>query len=116
MCRKSKVTLFLCFLLQLAVEVIHNMRTIKQLSVEKEVLLQYLEFIHQRFMLVSQVLYLYKFSTHTIYYRLSRKFFLASSVLYGVIWVLTTYLPAFLYWRALILFEQHKIKAQEIIM
>ncbi|CAF1055230.1 unnamed protein product [Rotaria sordida] len=33
----------------LATEVIHNMRTIKQLSIEKEVLRQYSEFIHQIF-------------------------------------------------------------------
>jgi hypothetical protein len=43
---------FCLFLLQLAIEVIHNMRTIKQLSVEKEVLRQYSECIDKIFMLV----------------------------------------------------------------
>ncbi|CAF4609428.1 unnamed protein product [Rotaria sp. Silwood1] len=39
--------------LGLAVEVISNMRTIKQLSIEKEVLRQYSELAHQLFMLVN---------------------------------------------------------------
>jgi ABC-type multidrug transport system fused ATPase/permease subunit len=38
---------FSLFALQFAVEIIHNIRTIKQLSVEKEVLRQYTESIHQ---------------------------------------------------------------------
>ncbi|CAF4210088.1 unnamed protein product [Rotaria sp. Silwood2] len=37
----------------LAVEVIHNMRTIKQLSIEKEVLRQYSELIHQVFIRIA---------------------------------------------------------------
>ena len=36
--------------LQLAAEVIQNMRTIKQLSVEKEVLQRYSQYVHQSFM------------------------------------------------------------------
>ncbi|CAF4949888.1 unnamed protein product, partial [Rotaria sp. Silwood1] len=42
----------------LAVEVIHNMRTVKQLSIEKEVLRQYSELLHQIFMLVNPILYI----------------------------------------------------------
>jgi len=38
--------------LQLAVEVMHNMRTIKQLSIEKEVLRQYSELIYPTLMSV----------------------------------------------------------------
>jgi ABC-type multidrug transport system fused ATPase/permease subunit len=52
MWKNSTIKPFLSFLFQLVVEVIHNMRTIKQLSVEKEVLQQYFQLIHQQFMLV----------------------------------------------------------------
>jgi hypothetical protein len=50
--KPNTFTLILSFSLQFAVEIIHNMRTIKQLTVEKEVLRQYSHLIYQVFMLV----------------------------------------------------------------
>jgi F420-0:gamma-glutamyl ligase-like protein len=52
---KKQHNYILTFLLQLTTDVIHNMRTIKQLSVEKEVLQRYSQFIHQEFMLVTRI-------------------------------------------------------------
>ncbi len=51
--QNQHLTLILSFSLQFAVEVIHNIRTIKQLSVEKEVLRQYSHLIDQVLMSVS---------------------------------------------------------------
>ncbi|CAF2124172.1 unnamed protein product, partial [Rotaria magnacalcarata] len=81
----------------LAVEVIHNIRTIKQLSVEKEVLRQYSELFHQIFIVFQR----YSFLT---------------SIPYGLFWALDSYTPAFLYWRALVLVEQHEINSSSIVM
>ncbi|CAF1162851.1 unnamed protein product [Rotaria sordida] len=83
--------------LGLAAEVIHNMRTIKQLSIEKEVLRQYYEFIHE-------------------VYISSWKLEILSSMVYGICWALDTYTTAFVYWRALVLFEKNELTSNRIIM
>ncbi len=83
---------------------------------EKEVLQQYSQFIHQLYMLVYRISYIYQFSIHFIFHRLSRKFFLISSLAYGLFWGMNTWIMAFLYWRALVLVEQKEIKSNEIIM
>ncbi|CAF0943732.1 unnamed protein product [Rotaria sordida] len=80
----------------LATEVIHNMRTIKQLSIEKEVLRQYSEFIHQIF-------------------KLSWKPLILSSMVYGICWTLDVYIIAFLYWRVLVLIERNEFPSNRII-
>ncbi|CAF0844645.1 unnamed protein product [Rotaria sordida] len=81
----------------LAVEVIHNIRTVKQLSIEKEVLRQYSEIIRQVFLL-------------------SWKPLILSSMAYGIFWTVDVYTMAFIYWRALILVEKNKLSSNHIIM
>ncbi|CAF4713184.1 unnamed protein product [Rotaria socialis] len=80
-----------------AIEVMRNLRTIKQLSIEKEILRQYIEF-KGRIEILSQ------------------KSSIVSSCEYGVRWTLDAYALAFLYWRALILFENHEISSKRIIL
>ncbi|CAF5025633.1 unnamed protein product, partial [Rotaria sp. Silwood1] len=82
--------------LGLAVEVISNMRTIKQLSIEKEVLRQYSELVHQLF--IS-----------------SWKSLLLSSMTSSIFWTLDGFALAFLYWRALILVENNELTSNHII-
>ncbi|CAF0909180.1 unnamed protein product, partial [Rotaria sordida] len=81
----------------LAVEVIHNMRTIKQLSIEKEVLRQYRESVHEVYMPYWQPLIL-------------------SSVAYSILWAADAYTMALLYRRALVLFEKNELTADRMIM
>ncbi|CAF1157946.1 unnamed protein product [Rotaria sordida] len=81
----------------LAAEVIHNMRTIKQLSIEKEVLRQYSELIHKLF--IS-----------------SWKPLLLSSMAFGIFWTLDAFTMAFLYWRALILIEKNELTSSHILV
>jgi hypothetical protein len=59
--QNQHITLIFSFSLQFAVEVIHNIRTIKQLSAEKEVLRQYSDLIDQVLMSVSCILWKYRF-------------------------------------------------------
>ncbi|CAF3643607.1 unnamed protein product [Rotaria sp. Silwood1] len=82
--------------LGLTVEVISNMRTIKQLSVEKEVLQQYSELVHQLF--IS-----------------SWKWLLLSSMTFSIFWTLDGFALAFLYWRGLILVENNELTSNHII-
>ncbi|CAF4110700.1 unnamed protein product, partial [Rotaria sordida] len=79
-----------------AAEVLHNMRTIKQISIEKEVLRQYSELIHKLF--IS-----------------SWKPLLLSSMAFSIFWTLDVYALAFLYWRALILIEKNELTSSHII-
>ncbi|CAF1331651.1 unnamed protein product [Rotaria sordida] len=81
----------------LAGEVIHNMRTIKQLSVEKEMLRQYSELIHPTFIL-------------------SWKPLILSSIAYGIYWTLDIFTMAFVYWYALGLFEKKELTLNDILM
>lgn len=48
-------------LLQLVVDAIQNMRTVKQLSIETEVLQQYSNLIYQSVLLVNQTINIYKY-------------------------------------------------------
>ncbi|CAM4797984.1 unnamed protein product [Rotaria magnacalcarata] len=82
---------------KLAVEVIHNMRTIKQLSIEKEVLRQYSELINKVSILSwkPQILF---------------------SMTFGLLWILEIYTLVFLYWRALVLYERKEVTNHDIIM
>lgn len=57
----SRIYSFYLSFTQLAIDVIHNMRTIKQLSVEKEIIHKYKELMDQVVMLVHSVLYMYIF-------------------------------------------------------
>ncbi|CAF1372533.1 unnamed protein product [Adineta ricciae] len=81
----------------LTTEVIHNMRTIKQLSMEKEMLQQYSALLRQKLIIF-------------------RKYSVRSSLSYGVFWAVDAYVVAFLFWRALVLVEQNKISLNNIIM
>ncbi|CAF1544603.1 unnamed protein product [Adineta ricciae] len=81
----------------LAIEVIHNMRTIKQLSVEKEVLQQYSKLLHQNVITFQ-------------------KYSLLTTLPYGIYWAIDAYTLALLFWRALVLVEQHKINVNNIVM
>ncbi|CAF1108583.1 unnamed protein product [Rotaria sordida] len=81
---------------ELAIEVLHNMRTIKQLSIEKEILRQYSELIHKLF--IS-----------------SWKPLLLSSMISSVFWTLDGFAIAFLYWRALILIEKNELTSNHIM-
>ncbi|CAF4570647.1 unnamed protein product [Rotaria sp. Silwood1] len=82
---------------KLAVEVIHNMRTIKQLSAEKEVLRKYSEIIYE---------------VHI----LSWKFLILSAIAYGTFWILDTYTLAFMYWRAFALVEKNELTSNSVII
>ncbi|CAF3824262.1 unnamed protein product [Rotaria magnacalcarata] len=66
----------------LAIEIIHNMRTIKQLSVEKEVLRQYSGLFYEAI-------------------RLYRMTMMPISLAGGMCWTLDVYTMTFVYWRAL---------------
>ncbi|CAF2112611.1 unnamed protein product [Rotaria magnacalcarata] len=66
----------------LAIEIIHNMRTIKQLSVEKEVLRQYSGLFYEAI-------------------RLYRMTMIPISLAGGMCWTLDVYTMTFVYWRAL---------------
>ncbi|CAF4132447.1 unnamed protein product [Rotaria sp. Silwood2] len=81
----------------LAVEVINNLRTIKQLSIEKEVLRQYSELIHELFMS-------------------SWKCLVPASMTYGIFWSLDTCTMAFIYWHALVLVENNELTSDHIII
>ncbi|CAF3911641.1 unnamed protein product [Rotaria sordida] len=81
---------------EFAAEVLHNMRTIKQISIEKEVLRQYSELIHKLF--IS-----------------SWKPLLLSSMTSSIFWTLDGFAIAFLYWRALILMEKNELTSNRIM-
>ncbi|CAF4160191.1 unnamed protein product [Rotaria magnacalcarata] len=70
--------------IMLAIEIIHNMRTIKQLSVEKEVLRQYSGLFYEAI-------------------RLYRMTMMPISLAGGMCWTLDVYTMIFVYWRALLL-------------
>ncbi|CAM4766419.1 unnamed protein product [Rotaria magnacalcarata] len=69
-------------IIMLAIEIIHNMRTIKQLSVEKEVLRQYSGLFYEAI-------------------RLYRMTMMPISLAGGMCWTLDVYTMTFVYWRAL---------------
>ncbi|CAF1464734.1 unnamed protein product [Adineta ricciae] len=81
----------------LSLEVIQHMRTVKQLSIEDEILQQY-----SRFM--KQIL------------NLSWKPTLGHSSFMGVFWAFDPAVLACLYWCALILIEYHKLQLENIII
>ncbi|CAF4162428.1 unnamed protein product, partial [Adineta steineri] len=81
----------------IAVEVINNMRTVKQLSVEAEMLNKYSNLIHQ---------------TDKLY----QKYSLLSTIPYGLFWMLDAYTTAFLYWYALIRLEKNQFTIDDVII
>ena len=85
------------FSLQFAVEAINNIRTIKQLSVEKEVLHQYSESIRQ-------------------VYRSSQSSVFLKTIPFGLLWGMDAIVLAFLFWVALILYEKKELAPDDIIM
>ncbi|CAF1113459.1 unnamed protein product [Rotaria sordida] len=96
MCSNEQTSLIHRQANKLAIEVIHNMRTIKQLSVEKEVLQKYSEFIHD----ISIIF---------------QKYSLLRVIPLSLFWGSDAYISAFLYWRALVLVEQNKINLNSIV-
>ncbi|CAF4842339.1 unnamed protein product, partial [Rotaria sp. Silwood1] len=94
---QSLFAFFFTKAVDLAVEVIHNMRTIKQLSAEKEVLRKYSEIIYE---------------VHI----LSWKFLILSAIAYGTFWILDTYTLAFMYWRAFALVEKNELTSNSVII
>ncbi|CAF1343363.1 unnamed protein product [Rotaria sordida] len=80
----------------LVVEIIHNMHTVKHLSIEKEVLRQYSEFIHQVFIL-------------------SWKSSILFSITCGICWALYGYSTALVYWRTYDLFEKNELASNRVI-
>ncbi|CAF1593208.1 unnamed protein product, partial [Adineta ricciae] len=83
--------------LDLVVEAIHNMRTVKSLSIEKEFLRQYSDFIYG----ASRTFWIREF---------------ASSIMSSVIWALDSFIMALLYWRALVLVENDELSTRSLIM
>ncbi|CAF1393900.1 unnamed protein product [Adineta steineri] len=81
----------------IAVEVINNMRTVKQLSAETELLNKYSDLIHQ---------------TDKLY----QKYSLLSTIPYGLFWMLDAYTTAFLYWYALIRLEKNQFTIDHVIV
>ncbi|CAF1003973.1 unnamed protein product [Adineta steineri] len=81
----------------LAVEVITNMRTVKQLSMENEFLQQYSN-------MIDQVL------------RLSWKPEVVFAIALGLYWAMNPLTLGLLYWRALILVENNELDMSDIVM
>ncbi|CAF1391466.1 unnamed protein product [Adineta steineri] len=81
----------------LAVEVITNMRTVKQLSMENEVLQQYSN-------MIDQIL------------RLSWKPEVVFAIALGLYWAMNPLTLGLLYWRALILVENNELDMSDIVM
>ncbi|CAF1031428.1 unnamed protein product [Adineta steineri] len=81
----------------LAVEVITNMRTVKQLSMENEVLQQYSN-------MIDQVL--------QMFWRPEALF----ATIYGLNWMMELLTLGLLYWRALILLENNEIDMSDVVM
>ncbi|CAF4096355.1 unnamed protein product [Adineta steineri] len=81
----------------LAVEVINNMRTVKQLSMENEVLRQYSN-------MISQIL------------RMSWRPDILCAVVFALYWTLSPLTLGLLYWRALILVENNEVDMSNIVM
>ncbi|CAF0917995.1 unnamed protein product [Adineta ricciae] len=79
-----------------AVEFIHNMRTIKLLSAENEALRQYTELIQQIF-------------------KASLKSSFVNAMTVGVSWALDSFTIAILYWRTVVLVENNQIALDDII-
>ena len=92
------------------------MRTIKQLSVEKEVLRQYSDLIYQVLMYILGLLFKYRFLFDLIFCRMSWKPVLISATTTSIIWGTSGATVAFLYWRALILFERNELTSNNIIL
>ncbi|CAF0751223.1 unnamed protein product [Adineta steineri] len=81
----------------LAVEVITNMRTVKQLSMEKEVLEQYSN-------MIDQIL------------KISWRSDAVFATMIGVLWTLSPLTLGLLYWRALILVEKNELDMSSVVM
>ncbi|CAF1438405.1 unnamed protein product, partial [Adineta steineri] len=81
----------------LAVEVITNMRTVKQLSIENEVLRQYSN-------MIDQVL------------GMSWRPEVLFAAVYGLIWTLSPLTLGLLYWRTLILLEHNEIDIGDVVI
>ncbi|CAF1603594.1 unnamed protein product, partial [Adineta ricciae] len=81
----------------LAVEVMQNIRTIKQLSVENEILRQYSQFIDQ--ILIA-------------FWRPN----ISASLPYGTYWSLESFILALLYWCSLILIEKNELALHNTII
>ncbi|CAM4848888.1 unnamed protein product, partial [Rotaria magnacalcarata] len=81
----------------LAVEFIHNSRTVKQLSIEKEILRQYAELIYQALILPWKPL-------------------IPHAIAFGIFWILEVYGVAFLFWRVLFLLEKNELGLSQILM
>ncbi|CAF0939640.1 unnamed protein product [Adineta ricciae] len=94
---KKRADVFLAQANALVVEAIHNMRTVKPLSIEKELLRQYSDLIYG----VSRTFWIREF---------------ASSIMSSVIWALDSFIMALLYWRALVLVENHELPTRSLIM
>ncbi|CAF1185637.1 unnamed protein product [Rotaria magnacalcarata] len=80
----------------LAVEVLHNMRTIKQLAVEDIVLQQYSDFISENF-------------------RITRNYSIVIGLNLSGIFAIITYNIAMIYWCVLVLIEHNEMKMNDII-
>ncbi|CAF1055559.1 unnamed protein product [Adineta steineri] len=81
----------------LAVEVITNMRTVKQLSMENEVLQQYSN-------MIDQIL--------IVFWRPEALF----AMVYGLYWTMSPLTLGLLYWRALILVEKNELDMSDVVM
>lgn len=93
------------------------MRTVKQLSMENEVLRLYTNHLKQLHLFVDQIFYSFNFLSNFYFPpRLSWKPEILFSMTFGILWILEIYTLAFMYWRALILFERHEITGHRIVM
>ncbi|UJR12686.1 hypothetical protein I4U23_016860 [Adineta vaga] len=81
----------------LVVEVVQNIRIIKQLSIEKQVLQQYSKLLHQSF-------------------KVTRTNGIVSALLYGIYWSLPSLILWFLYRYALSLVEKHLLKTDDMLI
>ncbi|CAF4069513.1 unnamed protein product, partial [Adineta steineri] len=81
----------------LAVEVITNMRTVKQLSMENEILQQYSN-------MIDQVL------------KLSWRPEALFATVFGLYWAMSSLTLGLLYWRALILVENNELDMSDVVM
>ena len=101
---------------QLVVEVINNIRTVKQLTIEKEILRQYTELIDQTYKLVITSLWESFHFKKQFFYRNHRNDLKISAITLGITWSLPMYILAGLYTLALSLIDNKQLEPRNMIM
>jgi EamA domain-containing membrane protein RarD len=92
------------------------MRTVKQLTIEKEILRQYSELIHQTVTSVTRSLCIAVSFKLYFFYRNHRNYLYITALTLAITWSLPMYILAALYALALSLVEHNQLEPRNIIM